>query len=598
LSGERVERRLAAILAADVAGYSRLMGEDEAGTLARLRFHRRELIDPKIGEHRGRIVKTTGDGLLLEFPSVVEAVACAVAVQRGMEKRNAEAPEDQRIVFRIGINLGDVIVDEGDIHGDGVNVAARLEALAEPGGICVSGIVHDQVHGRVDCAFEDTGEQILKNIARPVRVYAIRPSTGKTWRTTTDDNKAIVAESVPELSMVVLPFVNLSNDPEQEYFADAITDDLTTDLSRISGSFVIARNTAFTYKGKPAEIKRIGRDLGVRYVLEGSVRRTGENVRINVQLIDAETGMHVWADRFDTKRAALDEAQDEITGRLAWTLNSKLVETAGHRIDRARKANPDAHDLVMRGWASLYRQFSPEAQERAKEDFEEALRLDPLANSAKVGLARVLLSKTATDWSASLQPEQSQAEQLLDEAIESDPSSTAHAVKGFLRRTQNRLSEARAEFETAIAFDRNNAFAFRQLGAVELFSAEPDAAITHTMTSMRLSPYDPNTSVSYWVLGTSHLFLGDINKGTELLRRATVLNPQLFFPYLWLAGALGLSNRLHEAETAIANALKLNPEVNTISRMRRQWPWGNPDYWDRLDNTVETGLRRAGFPDE
>jgi adenylate cyclase len=252
----------------------------------------------------------------------------------------------------------------------------------------------------------------------------------------------------------------------------------------------------------------------------------------------------------------------------------------------------------MRGWASLYRQFTRDAQQRAKGDFEEALRLDPLLNSAKVGLARVLLSKTATDWSASLQPEQSQAEQLLDEAIESDPSSMAHAVKGFLRRTQNRLSEARAEFETAIAFDRNNAFAFRQLGTVELFSAEPDAAITHTMTSMRLSPYDPNTGVSYWVLGTSHLFLGDINKGIELLRRATVLNPQLFFPYLSLAGALGLSNRHHEAETAIANALKLNPEVNTISRMRRQWPWGNPDYWDRLENTVETGLRRAGFPDE
>jgi adenylate cyclase len=293
LSGERVERRLAAILAADVAGYSRLMGQDETGTLARLRAHRRELIDPNIADHRGRIVKTTGDGILIEFPSVVEAVACAVAVQRGMTERNTGAPEEQRIVFRIGINLGDVIVEDDDIHGDGVNVAARLEGLAEPGGICVSRVVRDQVRDKLDLAFDDLGEQTLKNIARPVRVYALRPEAR--GDSSSEPAAAFIAQPAvaPRLAIVVLPFANLSNDPEQQYFADGITEDLTTDLSRIAGSFVISRNTAFTYQGKPVDTKQIGRELSVRYVLEGSVRRSGNQARVNAQLIDAESDAHL-----------------------------------------------------------------------------------------------------------------------------------------------------------------------------------------------------------------------------------------------------------------------------------------------------------------
>jgi adenylate cyclase len=384
-----VERRLAAILAADVAGYSRLMGTDEEGTLERLKAHRRELLDPKIREHRGRIVKTTGDGMLVEFPSVVDAVRCAVEMQRAMVDRNAEVPEDQRITFRIGVNLGDIIVDGDDIYGDGVNIAARLEALAEPGGVCISRVVRDQIRDKLPYPFEDMGEQSVKNIARPVRAHAMSaeavastalvalPAQPGSVRRSTSPRRTVIALSTaaviaigiaawwawpkgsapmvqvqvpaaassqgpgaiartpaPRLSFVVLPFANLSNDPDQEYFVDGITDDLTTDLSRISDSFVIARTTAFTYKGKAVDVKHIGRELGVRYVIEGSVRRAGSNVAVNVQLIDAESGAHVWADRFDIDYTDLAEGQREITGRLARSLNVELVEAVGHRIER------------------------------------------------------------------------------------------------------------------------------------------------------------------------------------------------------------------------------------------------------------------------
>jgi len=377
-------RRLAAILAADVAGYSRLMGADEEGTHERLRSHLRDLVDPKIRDHRGRIVKNTGDGFLAEFASVVDAVRCAVEVQRGMVDRNATIPANTRIDFRVGVHQGDVVIEDNDIFGDAVNVAARLEGLAEPGGICVSARVRGDAAGKLDLAFEDMGQQELKNIARPVRVYAWCPEgvagppttsvpiavptrhrrsilapigaalaavlvigvvTWWLWpmRSSPTATPAVAATTAtgqpfvaPRLSIVVLPFANLSNDPEQEYFADAITEDLTTDLSRIADSFVIARSTAFAFKGKSVDVKQIGHDLGVRYVLEGSVRRLGDQVQVNVQLIDAERGAHLWADRFETDRRNLAQAQSEITGRLARTLNLQLVEAAGQRVDQER----------------------------------------------------------------------------------------------------------------------------------------------------------------------------------------------------------------------------------------------------------------------
>ena len=330
MGADRVERRLAAILAADVAGYSRLMERDEAGTLAHLRTLRRDLIDPKIAEHKGRIVKTTGDGILVEFPSVVEAVACAVALQRGMETHNDAAAEDERIRFRVGINSGDVIVEDGDIHGDGVNIAARLEGIAEPGGICISGIVYDQVQGRLDCTFEDIGEQSLKNIARAVRVYRVGPKRPRADPPLVAGERRVAAAgsalALPHKpSIAVLPFANLSGDPEQEYFADGMVEEIITALSRIRWLFVIARNSTFTYKGQAIDVKRVGREMGVRYVLEGSVRKGGGRVRITAQLIEAESESHLWADRFDGPLDDIFDLQDKVALSIA-NVSSRLYK--------------------------------------------------------------------------------------------------------------------------------------------------------------------------------------------------------------------------------------------------------------------------------
>ena len=600
LAKERVERRLAAILAADVAGYSRLKGADEEGTHERLKTHLRELVDPKINKHRGRIVKNTGDGMLVEFPSVVDAVRCAVEIQRSMADRNADTAEDKRIIFRVGVNLGDVIVGDDDIYGDGVNIAARLEALAEPGGICISRVVRDQVRDKLSYAFEDTGEQQVKNIARPVRVYAMSAAVVASLPPTASTTEPATSPAVPRLSIVVLPFANLSNDPDQEYFADGITDDLTTDLSRISGSFVIARNTAFTYKGKPIDVRQIGRDLGVRYVLEGSVRRTGDQVRVNVQLIDAESGAHLWADRFDTDRANLAEAQDTITGRLARTLNLELVEAAVHRIEQERAPDPDARDLVMRGWAWIYSPHSSETRREARQAFERALETDPRSIDARIGLAQILVGNVADNWSSFVKQDEARAEQLLLEALERDAnSSMAHRTMGLLRRVQNRLAEARVELETAIALDRNDAYAIRQLGMTLTFLGQSEAAIVHIEKAIQLSPHDPDIANAYSALGLGHLLLGHVDQAIDFLRKARVGNPRFWYIHLHLAGALGLRSDLEEARDALAESLKLKPQIDSLARLRLYRPWyTNPQFWRPAEKTLNAGLRRAGFPDQ
>jgi TolB-like protein/class 3 adenylate cyclase len=504
LNGERVERRLAAILAADVVGYSRLVGEDEAGTLRLLQTYRRELIDPQITENRGRIVKTTGDGFLAEFGSTVDALRCANEIQTRMGEQNASDRPSKRIEFRIGIHQGDIVIaDDGDIFGDGVNIAARLETLAEPGGICVSARVQEDAAGKLAIAFRDLGEQRLRNIARPVHVYAFGPPTpagtiqpgsrSSRWRwlgvasviaaiafgivawhmlpqrsapineptaVSAPAPPGIVAHRAPRLSVVVLPFTNLSNDPDQEYFGDAITDDLTTDLSRITGSFVIARTTAFTYKGKAADVKQIGRDLGVRYVLEGSVRRLGERVQVNVQLIDAETGAHAWADRFDTNRRDLAEAQSEITGRLARSLGLELVNQAARRI----ADNPDAADQVLKARAIANQPFSRENREKTLQAFERALEMDPTSIDARIGIAMALASGPEGNGPATPQ-DAARVEQLLREVMDRDPDrSDAYRTVATLRTAQGRWEEAEFAFRTALALDPNDAAARRNLG--------------------------------------------------------------------------------------------------------------------------------------
>jgi TolB-like protein/class 3 adenylate cyclase len=380
MSGERVERRLSAILAADIAGYSRLMGEDEEGTLAALKAIRRELGDPKIAEHRGRIVKTTGDGMLIEFASVIDAVRCAVEVQREMAERNASVPAERRIEFRVGIHQGDIIIDEGDIFGDGVNVAARLEGLAPPGGICVSRRVQEDAAGRLDLAFEDLGDQQLKNIARPVQVYRIAPgprASGPHAGGTPvlpDPRAALPLPDKP--SIAVLPFQNMSGDPEQEYFADGMVEEITTAISRLPWLFVIARNSAFTYKGKSVDVKQVGRELGVRYILEGSVRKAGNRVRITGQLIDAATGNHIWADRFDGSLEDVFELQDQVASSVVGAIEPRLRQSEFARANRKPPDNLDAYDLCLRALA-LRDKLTDESIREALPLLKRALAIDP-----------------------------------------------------------------------------------------------------------------------------------------------------------------------------------------------------------------------------
>src|ERR1700730_16952752 len=554
--------------------------------------------------------------MLVEFSSVVDAVRCAAEIQRAMVDRETELAEDRRIRFRVGINLGDIIADGDDIFGDGVNVAARLEALAEPGGICISRVVRDQIRDKPSYAFDDMGEQIVKNIARPVRAYALGaavvaalPAVTAVPRPRSRRQSAGARRDTPRLSIVVLPLANLSNDPDQEYFADGITDDLTTDLSRISGSFVIARNTAFTYKGKPIDAKQIGRELGVRYVLEGSVRRTGDQVRVNAQLIDAESGAHLWADRFDTNRANLAEIQSEIIGRLAWTLNIALFSDASRRIEHENVVDPEARDLVMRGWAWWYGPQSPKAAQEALGAFEHALKIDPRSSDARIGIARLLVAKLTTGWSSSsfqqdeVQQTVAQAERLLIEAIPTDPNQPmAYAVLGVLRRTQARLNESRIAFEKAISLDPNFEWANMQLGWTLQFLGELGDAIALGEKSLRLSPRDPNISYRYMLLGYCQLVSNHVDEAIDLLIKGRTANPRDWLFSFGLAGALALKGDLDAAKSALAESLKLRPEVNSLAQWHAWVPWtsktNSPRYWALEDKTLGEGLRRIGFPEE
>jgi adenylate cyclase len=608
LETDRVERKLSAIFAADVEGYSRLMGRDEVGTLRTLTAYR-VIIDRLIASHRGRIFNTAGDSLIADFASAVDAVQCAVEVQEAVGQENADRPPGEQMRFRIGIHVGDVMVQGDNLFGDAVNIAARLEAFADPGGICVSGSIRDYIGTKLPLSFIDHGEQQVKNIAGPVRVYSLTTApTSLPISVTADVGSPSRQWTVPRISIVVLPFANLSNDPEQEYFADGITDDLTSDLSRISGSFVIARTTAFTYKGKPIDVKQIGRDLGVRYVLEGSVRRTGDQIRVNSQLIDAESGSHLWADRFDTDRTNLSEAESEITGRLAWTLNIALLSDASRRIEHENTIDPDARDLVMRGWAWWYRPSSIANYQKALRAFERALELDPRSAEARSGIARVLVGSVANAWNSTsfqqdgVQKDLAHAERLLFEAIESDPNQPmAYAVMGLLRRMQSRLSESRIAYEKAITLDPNFEWANMQLGWTLLFLGEPEGAIAHGEKSLRLSPRDPSIFWRYELLGWCQLVSNHADEAVRLFINGRTANPRIWTIAYGLAGALALKGDLDAAKAVLAESLKLKPEVNSLAQWYAYLPWTSetsaPRFWAMQDKTLHEGLRRIGFPE-
>jgi adenylate cyclase len=594
-------RRLAAILAADVVGYSRLMGTDEEGTHERLRAHLRELVDPKIAEHHGRTVKNTGDGMLAEFSSVVDAVRCAVEVQRGMVDREPDAPEEHRIRFRIGVNLGDVIVEEQDIFGDGVNIAARLEALAEPGGICISRIVRDQVRDRLDYIFEDIGEQQVKNITRPVRVYALRPggivgSPAARVSSVTPGSSPVAA---PRLSIVVLPFTNLSEDPEQQYFADGITDDLTTDLSRISGMFVISRNTAFTYRNKPVDTKLIGRELGVRYVLEGSVRRSGNQVRVNAQLIDAERDAHLWAERFDRYTNDLFAVQDEITRRIAATLSLELV-----RAEVARPTqHPDSLDYILRGRAAWLK--SPSRETRAEQVglFERALALDPQSVNAQSQLAIVLAVRVMDNMTDTASADMVRAEDLAGQALAVSPHSViAHIAKGLVLSAQRRYVEAIPEFETVLALNGNWVGALHSLGQCKLYTGSIEEAIPLVEQAIRLSPRDPLTGYYHQLIGLVHLLQSRVDEAVIWLEKARNAIPTHPGIRAQLASAYALDSETERASAELAEARRLSPDdrYSSIAGLRALGNYGAmvPKIRALYESTYFAGLRKIGVPEE
>jgi adenylate cyclase len=593
-------RRLTAILAADVAGYSRLMGVDEEGTHERLKAHLGELVNPKIEEHRGRIVKNTGDGFLAEFASVVDAVRCAVEVQRGMVDREPEVPEERRIRFRIGVNLGDVIAEEHDIFGDGVNVAARLEALAEPGGICISRVVRDQVRDRLDYTFEDMGEQQVKNIARPVRVYVLRPEgiAGLPTASVSSRTSSSPPVAAPRLSIVVLPFVNMSGGPEQGYFADGIIEDLTTDLSRIAGMVVISRNSAFTYKDKSVNAKQIGRELCVRYVLEGSVRRSGNQVRVNAQLIDAKSDAHLWAERFDGDTGDLFAVQDEITSRIAVALSSELnFAEAAQSID-----HPDAVDYVFRARAAAAQPKTREVYAEAVGLFERALALDPHSVEIQSRLASLLAARVLDNMTDTAAADISRAERLAGQALAASPRNPlAHYAKGQVLRAQSRPGEAIPEYETALASDHNWVNAYSALGYCKLYSGLIDGVIPLVEQAIHLSPRDPEIGNCYFRIGQVHMVQSRTDQAIVWFEKARSANPRHPQFHAYLASAYALKGETERAAVELAEARRLSGDrrYSSIARLKASAVYlGVPEALALFEITFFAGLRKAGMPEE
>jgi TolB-like protein/class 3 adenylate cyclase len=588
----RVDRRLSAILAADVVGYSRLMHHDEEATHAKVTALLADGVEPAIVEHGGRIVKNTGDGFIAEFPSAVEAVRAAIQFQFRVEELTTGDVEDRRITFRVGINIGDVIVEPHDIFGDDVNIAARLEGISEPGGICVSSPVYEYVRGKIPIEFSDLGDQTLKNITRPIKAYAVmRNNPNPAWPA---GRAGPGVPSPPYLSIVVLPFTNLSGDQEQEHFVDGVTESLTTDLSRITGSFVIGRHTAFTYKGLAVDLRKIGRELNVRYVLEGSVQRSGNRFRVNVQLIDAESANHLWADRFDKPVADLFDMQDEIISHLANALNSQLVAVEARRAERS--LHPDAMDLCFQGWAWKSKGITSEHMTKARGYFERALMIDPRSVEALVGMADVdfiLGAGLLTDDRAA---RCSAAEANAIKALSLAPDhAVAHLVLGGAYIFSDRAVQGIAECEQALALNRNLASAHGSIGIAKFFMGRAAETEGHVLDAFRLSPRDIFAYRWMRAAGWAKLLLGADAEAVGWLRRSIEANRNFPITHFQLAGALALLGSLDEARTAAQAGLTLDPSF-TIRRFRATTSSGNPNYLAGRERCCG-GMRKAGIPE-
>jgi TolB-like protein/class 3 adenylate cyclase len=586
-------RKIAAILVADVVGYSRLAGADEDRTLARLRVLRSDLVDPAVAAHHGRVVKRTGDGSLIEFRSVVDAVRCAIEVQNGLIERNAGLSPDRRIEFRVGIHLGDVVEEsDGDLMGDGVNIAARLEGICKPGAVCLSEDAYRHVKGRLDLAVTDLGPTELKNIAEPVRVYSL--DVGQPAEAKPTPAPAAEKSAPPRLSIVVLPFANIGGDSGQDYFVDGVTESLTTDLSQMSGMRVIGRNTAFSYKDKALDLKRIGRELNIRYVLEGSVQRSVNRIRVNVQLIDAESGDHLWAERFDKTVADLFDMQDEIVARLANALNAQLIIAEARRADRA--PSPDSMDLYFQGMSAYNRGLTPDRLSEARRLFERALALDPNNVDAIVGAAR---TESAFAWSHMSDDRATRlaaAEALAVKALSIAPEKApGHVCLGIVRIYTNRVSQGIAELERALAIDRNLAEAHAFIGIAQCFLGRAEETEAHVHNALRLSPRDTFAYLWRTLLGVAGIFLGKDEEAVSQFRQAIEINRNFHPAHFYLAAALAGLGRLDAARVAAKEGLSIDPTF-TIRRYRADAPSDNQVFLAGRQRIYEL-MRKVGVPE-
>ncbi|MDR3421777.1 MAG: adenylate/guanylate cyclase domain-containing protein [Xanthobacteraceae bacterium] len=584
---ESHSRRLAAILAADIADYSALMGADEARTVNDLKSHQAVVL-PMVGDFSGRIIDTAGDGILAEFSSVVNAVECAVTIQRAMAERNSAVEPARRMQFRIGINLGDVIYDSERIFGDGINIAARLEGIAEPGGICVSAKVRDEIDGKMNFSCEDLGDRQLKNIARPVRVYRIRLDAAPAQPAPARPAPPLQPDDKP--SIAVLPFTNMSGDPEQEYFSDGITEDIITDLSKIGGLTVIARNSSFTYKGRAVDVRTVGRELVVRSVLEGSIRRAGQRVRITAQLIDTASGAHVWAERYDRDLTDIFEVQDDVTHRIVEALKVTLSPAENARLTDSGTSNIDAYDWALRGRELLLgNSKNRETFEQSKAFFTRAIEIDPSYSQAYAGLGMAYMFDYQNRWSDDPDSSLPLGKRYAKQAIEKNPKEPlARLVASWAAIYEKDLDRAKSEAEIALSLNPNLAMAYNTLGGIRSYSGQPLEAVPMIERAMRLDPASNHQYVHF--LGMAYLLAGKYETAATLLRQRILLVPKTDFSRAALTSALGHLGQLDEARRIWRELKEINPKYSFKEHFSRQ-PFRQEDV-----ESVAEGLTKAGLP--
>jgi adenylate cyclase len=585
-AAERINRKLAAILAADVVGYSRMMAADEAGTLAALKRHRETVFDPAVAAHKGRVVKLIGDGTIVEFASVIDAVNCALSVQRPAEQAPDQRASQAAIVLRIGINLGDVIMEGDDLYCDGVNIAARLEPLAEPGGICISSIVNESIGNRIDVRFQDGGDITVKNIDRPIRVWRWHPSI------TAVPSPSIAPNAGPNgtrQSIAVLPFTNMSGDPEQEYFSDGISEDIITDLSKIAGLTVIARNSSFTYKGRSVDVREIGRELGVRSVLEGSIRRAGQRVRITAQLIDATSGSHLWAERYDRDLTDIFAVQDEVTTQIVGALKVTLSPAEKARLVEKEPSNIVAYDCVLRGREiMLGKEKNRETFEEAVTFFKKALELDANYSQAYASLGFAYMFDYQNRWSDDPDGSFKLAKEYAQKAIENDPNEPmAHGVAALTAIFERDFERAQAEVDRTLALNPSSALAHNLLGTIRSYSGRPLEAIPAIEQAMRLDPAFRPQFLHF--LGIAYLLAGKYETAAAMLRQRILLVPNTDFSRAVLAATLGHLGENEEARRVWTELMKINPKFSFSAYIGRQ-----PMLPEDAERVV-AGLAKAGL---